>query len=95
MIMLLSYKTKTQSVIGPTRQARNLGKPNRERVGASWLPDPPLIVAAWSETTDAAKRIRFEYHLDWAWNHRTNEKAFNAVIELLSNMKPEDWHTER
>jgi hypothetical protein len=65
--------------------------PDRKRVGAGWLPDPPLILAAWSESSDDAKRNRFEYHLDWAYEHG----AIDAVADLLSSMKPEDWHTEQ
>jgi hypothetical protein len=65
--------------------------PDRRRVGGSWEPPPPLILGAWSETSDSAKRDRFQFHLDWAYEHG----AIDAVANLLSSMKPEDWHTER
>ena len=64
--------------------------PDRKRVGGGWLPDAPLILAAWSESSDEAKRSRFEYHLDWAYEHG----AIDSVAELLASMKPDDWHTE-
>jgi type III restriction enzyme len=63
----------------------------RKRVGTSWLPDPPLILAAWSESSNEQKRDRFKYHLEWTWVHG----ATDPVIALLTSMKSEDWHTER
>jgi type III restriction enzyme len=65
--------------------------PDRMRVNGDWLPSAPLILAAWSETSDAEKRSRFEYHLDWAHRHG----AIDAVAKLLADMKPSDWHMER
>jgi hypothetical protein len=65
--------------------------PNRRRVGPGWEPPPPLILAAWWETSDSDKRGRFHLHLRWASEHG----AIESVTNLLSSMKPEDWHTER
>jgi hypothetical protein len=54
------------------------------------------MLAAWSESTDADKRLLFEYHLEWAWDHRAmDQRALDAIIALLSSMKPEDWRTEQ
>jgi hypothetical protein len=65
--------------------------PDRQRKGAGWEPPPPLILAAWWETSDYAKRERFHLHLRWPSEHGAAE----AVAKLLSDMKPEDWYTER
>jgi hypothetical protein len=65
--------------------------PNRRRVGVGWEPPLPLILAAWWESSDNNKRERFHFHLRWASEHG----AIDSVADLLSNMKPEDWHTER
>jgi hypothetical protein len=65
--------------------------PNRRRVGVGWEPSLPLILAAWWEASDNDKRNRFHYHLRWAFDHG----ALASVVDLMSNMKPEDWHTER
>jgi hypothetical protein len=65
--------------------------PDRQRNGQSWLPTPPLILAAWGETSDQEKRDRFEYHLHWAFDHG----AIDAIAQFLAAMKPEDWYTGR
>jgi hypothetical protein len=65
--------------------------PGRRRAGAAWEPPLPLILAAWWEASDSAKRDRFHLHLRWASEHG----ALDAVADLLSSMKTEDWHTER
>jgi len=64
--------------------------PDRRRIGTRWEPPPPLILAAWWETSDGDKRDRFHSHLRWASEHG----AIEPIANLLSNMKPEDWHTE-
>ena len=65
--------------------------PNRRRVGVGWEPPPPLILAAWWEASDGNKRTRFHSHLRWASKHG----AVQPVADLLSSMKPDDWHTEQ
>jgi hypothetical protein len=63
--------------------------PDRRRVGLGWEPPLPLILAAWWEASDHEKRGRFHSHLRWASEHG----AIEPVVNLISNMKPEDWHT--
>jgi hypothetical protein len=65
--------------------------PDRKRQDAGWEPPLPLILAAWWATSDSDKRERFHLHLRWA----CERGAAEAVAILLSNMKPEDWHTEQ
>ena len=62
--------------------------PDRQRRGVSWEPPPPLILAAWGETTDADKRHRFHYHLQWAAAHG----ALHTVHDFLTSLDPGDWH---
>jgi hypothetical protein len=62
--------------------------PNRESLSVYGRPPSP---EAWSETSDSDKRDWFQFHLDWAYEHG----AIDAVSNLLSNMKPEAWHTEQ
>ena len=50
-----------------------------------------LILAAWGEASDSDKRSRFHSHLRWASTHG----AIEPIADLLSHMKPEDWHTEQ
>jgi hypothetical protein len=64
--------------------------PDRRRIGVGWEPPLPLILAAWSNSSDDSKRERFHLHLRWADKHG----AIDTVASLLSKMKPEDWHTE-
>jgi hypothetical protein len=65
--------------------------PDRRRVGLSWEPPLPLILAAWWEASNSEKRNRFHAHLRWASEHG----AIETVANLLSNMKTDDWHTEQ
>ena len=48
----------------------------------------PLILAAWSETSDEEKLIRFKYHLQAA-------ERVNATVEVerfLRTLNESDWH---
>jgi len=63
--------------------------PDRHRVGAGWQPPLPLILAAWSHTTDTEKRERFELHLQWAEAHG----ALAKIYAYLNTLEPGDWHT--
>jgi hypothetical protein len=65
--------------------------PDRRRVGEGWEPPLPLILAAWWEPSDNEKRSRFHSHLRWASEYG----AIKPVANLISNMNPDDWHTER
>jgi hypothetical protein len=49
---------------------------------------PPLILAAWFESSDLQKRDRFEEHLRWAEKFGTLEKA----ADFLRALPDADWH---
>ena len=59
----------------------------RSRLGAAAAAD----LGRWWEASDSDKRDRFHLHLRWA----SERGAIEPVANLLSSMKPEDWHTER
>lgn len=63
--------------------------PNRRRAGNGWEPAPPLILAAWHVSSDAAKCDRFLHHLQWAFDHGNME----TVIRFLDSLPPAEWHT--
>lgn len=64
--------------------------PDIRRKGGGWEPPAPLILAAWSGTTDAEKRARFELHLRWADTHG----VLADTVHRMSQWKPTDWLTE-
>jgi nitroreductase len=64
---------------------------DRRRVGMGWEPPLPLILAAWWVASDSQKRSRFHEHLRWASEHG----AIEFVANLITNMTPDDWHTEQ
>jgi hypothetical protein len=61
------------------------------QAGAGWEPSPPLILAAWSHSSDEQKRERFRDHLRWTHDHG----AFGKIEQFITSLKPSDWHTER
>jgi hypothetical protein len=63
--------------------------PNKSRKGAGWEPPLPLILAAWWETSNLEKMLRFDQHLRWAVDHGSTE----AVLDYLEALTPEDWHS--
>lgn len=64
--------------------------PDRRQVVAVWKPSPPLILAAWSHSSDEQKRERFHEHLRWAYEHG----ALGRIEQFITSLKPDDWHTE-
>ncbi len=63
--------------------------PGRHRVGNGWEPPLPLILAAWNQTSDEEKSLRFLLHLQWAEKH----EALISAISFLESLSPADWHT--
>jgi hypothetical protein len=61
--------------------------PNRKQIGPRWQPPLPLILAAWSETSDSEKRDRFLQHLKYASDHG----AFEIVDRFLKSLPAQDW----
>lgn len=64
--------------------------PARRRKGGGWEPAAPLILAAWWETTDAAKRDRLRDHIEWAAQH----DVLDVVEAFLRRLPEEQWHHE-
>jgi hypothetical protein len=56
--------------------------PETKRVGSGREPAPPLILAAWWETSDIEKRERFKQHLCWAHDH----DALRIVTKFLHSL---------
>jgi hypothetical protein len=61
--------------------------PNRARVGAGWQPPPPLILAAWHDTSAELKMLRLTEHIEWAAQH----DALDSVARFLRELREEDW----
>ena len=61
--------------------------PNRKRVGVSWVPALPMILAGWS-APDAVKVERLTEHIEWAERHG----ALLVVADFLRKLREEDWH---
>lgn len=64
--------------------------PSLKRVGSTWSPSPPLILAAWHLASDGEKRARFEEHLEWADQHG----SLNEALNFLNTLGEADWHHE-
>jgi hypothetical protein len=62
--------------------------PNRHRQGAGWSPSLPLILAAWHESSDPAKKSRFEEHIRWADTHG----VLNETHQFIANLSEDRWH---
>jgi hypothetical protein len=54
----------------------------------SQKPRLPLILAAWSETSDQEKQERLEQHVRWAYDHAT----FDPVAKYLRSLPEDKWH---
>jgi hypothetical protein len=62
--------------------------PNRRRVGSSWEPALPLILAAWWESPGLQKQLRLFEHLDWA----EQNGCINEVDVYLRALAESDWY---
>jgi hypothetical protein len=60
--------------------------PDRTRVGVGWQP-PPLILAAWHDTSAMLKMLRLAEHIQWTARH----SALESVRNFLHGMREEDW----
>ncbi len=64
--------------------------PGRSRVGGSWQPPPPLVLAAWHDSPATHKMLRLMEHIEWANEHGSLE----AVGKFLRGLREDDWcHT--
>ncbi len=63
--------------------------PDTKRVGHASEPPAPLILAAWWEASDEAKKNRFLEHLKWAEDHG----CMAEVLSFLRGLRHEDWYS--
>ena len=61
--------------------------PNRSRVGSSWKPSLPLILAAWNYSSAISKMLRLEEHLRWAEVHG----ELDTIDVFLRGLHEDDW----
>ena len=61
--------------------------PGRQRKGYGWNPPVPLILGAWSLTSEFEKNSRFKEHLKWAHE----QDAVAEVLAILDDMDEADW----
>jgi hypothetical protein len=65
--------------------------PDRRRVGLGWQPGPPLILAAWWDSSVQSKRQRMVEHLTWA----AENGALPEVDAFLRGLAEDAWLHER
>ncbi|MBP6177424.1 MAG: hypothetical protein KA473_08310 [Anaerolineales bacterium] len=61
--------------------------PDKKRVGVSWEPSLPLILAAWWDTPYLAKILRFHEHIHYAAEHG----VLDDVDTYLRSLTKEQW----
>ena len=61
--------------------------PDTKRVGAAYEPPIPLILQAWSHTSDSEKKERFMVHLKWA----RDKSALDVVLNYLKALGDDAW----
>jgi hypothetical protein len=87
---LLEYCVSNKRVCPLPKQWNTLWEllPGRHRSGSSWEPSLPLILAAWSTSSDGMKRSRLKEHILWAQSH-----GYLLEIENFLTALPEiDWY---
>lgn len=62
--------------------------PNRMRRGSSWEPAPPLILAAWWDSSVLSKKLRFQEHLRWA----EKQEVLDKIYEFLKHLEEDQWY---
>ena len=62
--------------------------PNIRRDGYGFIPPAPLILAAWSETSDEDKQYRLREHIEWA----EKNGALETVCAFLEGLPESEWH---
>lgn len=61
--------------------------PDRERVGSSWIPLPPIILSGWHTTTAEQKRERLFSHLLWA----ERKGVLRRIEQFLASLDEQQW----
>ncbi len=62
--------------------------PHKQRGDGGWEPSLPLILAAWWDTPNLSKMLRFHEHIKWAADHGCLEE----VYVFLQNIPEDQWH---
>lgn len=60
----------------------------RRRTGWGYIPNPPLILGAWWDTSNNQKQERLIEHIQWA----EQKEQLEEISIYLRNLKEEDWH---
>lgn len=62
---------------------------NRQQLtSGGWEPPLPLILAAWYETSDLDKQLRFKQHIEWA----SNQGQINEIGKYLRSLDEDAWY---
>jgi hypothetical protein len=89
-VELLEYCQKNGQIC-PQQQAWNrLWKmlPNRtQQPSGGWEPGLPLILHAWSDSSNLEKLLRLKEHIEWADIHDT----IDMVDAYLRGLSEEEW----
>jgi hypothetical protein len=87
---LLAFCTENGRVCPAPQKWNELWQmlPEKTQHGAGWQPPLPLILAAWWEASDDAKRDRLKDHLQWADSHG----ALDPIVRFLRSLPEGEWH---
>jgi len=89
---LLAYVVEENRVCPQPDRWNRLWKmlPQRERVGGSWNPSPPLILAAWHVSSAHEKRNRLREHIEYAATHG----VLTQIDAFLRALDAREWSYE-
>lgn len=65
----------------------NMLPDRKQKENGGWNPSPPLILAAWYDTTAEDKRSRFRSHIEYA----ANKGVLDKIDTFLRNIAPDQW----
>ena len=86
---LVSFVRENRRVCPVPRRWNELWEmlPSRRRVGDSWEPPLPLILAAWWHTPPFMKMLRLQEHIEYAKAHG----VLADIDRYLRGLPEEDW----
>lgn len=62
--------------------------PDKRRTDSGWELPLPLILGAWTNSTDLEKMERFHMHVRYA----TQKNVLPEVMQLIKSLRQQDWH---
>lgn len=65
----------------------NILPDRRQKTSGGWNPSPPLILAAWGNTTAEEKRDRLKLHIEYA----ATKGVLDKIDKFLRELKPDQW----